>query len=186
MAKINWPKLEQSAKLRPIQKSTYYSSNVPANLLHTPKRLTYQWDSHIGVYGVFCNATNSVYIGQSKNVPTRMRNHRMNLKNGVYRKNHLWQMQSDYDKHGEESFRYLQIAQCNEEQLLSLETQYCVQYHTDGYTLYNGYIHTESTGLYCPKPFEPIITRIIKLLDRGRISLPDLERGIDAAEGGGF
>lgn len=155
---------------------------VQITYLKKGKRITYSADSNIGVYGIFCDATNRVYIGQSKNVYGRLRSHKMQLKKQSYIKHSqlLREMQTDWNVHGEKAFRFEQLAECKEEQLLSLETQYCIKYYKEGLKLYNTFIHTENSGVTCPEIYVKIVTRVIQMLDKGQLTIEGLERGLDS------
>lgn len=140
-------------------------------------RLKVKKDAEIGIYGIFCKETNSVYIGQSRNIAGRFKNHKSTLKAG---KHSCSRMQSDYQIFGVDSFSFDVIFNCEEDHLLTFETQYIKEYIALGYDVYNTVIDTDSTCLVqISKEQEPVFKKIIKALSNNSLTLNELEKGID-------
>lgn len=73
----------------------------------------------IGVYVIRCNANNKFYIGVSKDIESRWREHRSDLKNN---KHHCIRLQRCYNKYGKNSFEYLTVYNSDSyEQAINLE-----------------------------------------------------------------
>ena len=124
-----------------------------------------------------------VYIGQSKNVPSRIRNHKMNLRNGNYegKTKGLDNMQLDWNCN-KDDFRFSQICSCKERDLLEEETYWLKKYLDEGWEVYNHFVNTSVTGLICPDEFKSVIERVIKMLDKGRLSVGELSSSLDSIE----
>jgi len=142
------------------------------------------YDSSIGIYHIKCVPLDRYYVGQSKNVPSRIRNHKMNLKNGTYggKNKGLSQMQQDYDAMPEGSFVFAQICSCEEDDLYEMETFWAKSYVNNGFEVYNYFLNTEVTGLVCPDAFREIVKRVITALDKGKLSPSELESSLDHIE----
>lgn len=142
------------------------------------------YDNHIGVYCILCRSENTVYIGQSINVPNRIKSHKSALKRGSYSNNTkgLQKMQSDYNKYGVEDFVFTQIAECESGDLYQLETESIKQYLDNDFEIYNYFVNTKLSGIFCPPQFRDVINRTIKLLDESKLSLSEFEAAIDKME----
>lgn len=142
------------------------------------------YDSNIGTYCVLCRSENTVYIGQSKNVPSRIKAHKSALRKGDYANNTkgLQQMQTHYKKHGIEDFLFIQISECLEDELYEVETECIKRYIDSGYSVYNHFVNTKLEGLFCPPHLVDIVTRVVKLLDNGRLSVSEFESAVDKLE----
>lgn len=141
-----------------------------------PQKL--QLDSNVGIYACECQTAKSVYIGQSKNIPTRWRNHLMNLRRGSYMDT-ITQWQKDFDTFGEIEFRFqiLQNADCHS--LLDLETLWIKKYVAEGWYLYNNRLVTnDSNYIACPSSYADTIKKLIKLIDSGKVDIGQIEQAI--------
>lgn len=138
------------------------------------------WDSQIGIYRIVNEEKKTVYVGQSKNVPVRIRSHKSALKNNAYsfKGDKLKALQDDYNKFGIGSFVFEQIFECDPDDLLEWETYYCKLHAEEGYTLYNYFINTDIGGLMCPAEFKEIITKLINKLDSGQIKKEQIEQAL--------
>lgn len=84
-----------------------------------------------GIYSITNIANNKLYIGSSKNIYKRWKEHRNMLKKNEHHSKHL---QAAWNKYGEESFIFNILEECNNEDLLARE-----QYYMDLYCSYDGY-----------------------------------------------
>ena len=94
------------------------------------------------VTGIYCieNITNNKkYIGQSIHVYKRWAQHKNALRNNVHENDHL---QASWNKHGESSFNFYMLIECEESLLDHYEVLYIKQYNTIlmdfGYNLDSG------------------------------------------------
>ena len=74
--------------------------------------------------GIYCieNVVNKKkYIGQSRNIQKRFKDHIKALRQGIHKNHHL---QSAYDYYGESNFNFYVLEECNINQLNYLEKQY--------------------------------------------------------------
>lgn len=74
----------------------------------------------IGVYQIECLSNNKKYIGVSKDIQRRWREHRSLLFKGLH---HSSDMQKDYNQYGENSFEFKVIKECEYAEAKSLEEQ---------------------------------------------------------------
>lgn len=146
------------------------------------------WDSDIGIYAIENESSKSVYVGQSKNVPVRIRNHRMNLRNNSYLRNSggltelQWHWNQSEQIKPQGLFTFEQIHECEEHELYYWETYFCKKYDEEGWKVFNMFQNTEISGLMCPEQFKPIINKMIDLLDKGKLSVSQLEAAITQIE----
>jgi len=82
-----------------------------------------------GIYKITSVETGRVYIGQSKDVLGRWKEHILLLTKG---KHHNKLLSEDYSKYGLSSFRAELIQTCSSEELLHLETIYIREYQKLG------------------------------------------------------
>ena len=71
-----------------------------------------------GVYQIVCLKNNRKYIGMSKDIDKRWLQHKYQLKT---KKHHSVKLQEDYDKYGENSFRFSVIKECHYLEARTLE-----------------------------------------------------------------
>lgn len=90
-----------------------------------------------GIYCLFCKANEKFYIGQSQNMKSRKANHIVNLKNNNH---HNPELQSDWNKYGEESFEFKVLHECPMDMMNHLEDYYIKRFDaiTRGYNLQDG------------------------------------------------
>lgn len=88
------------------------------------------------VYEIRCLANNAVYIGQTKDYRRRIQEHKRSLQKGRHRNK---QMQSDYDKFGEEQF-VSTILSSGAENMDQLESEYIRNARASGvcYNVFSG------------------------------------------------
>lgn len=90
----------------------------------------------IGIYAIICEPSKRAYIGQSINVQTRLRNHKMNIKTNQMKC--YAEMRKDIETHGIECFEFIRIKHCiNGEDLTEEENNSMGEYISKGYKLYN-------------------------------------------------
>lgn len=85
------------------------------------QRITQILNKRSGIYCIVNNKTQKKYVGSSKNLYQRLLVHRAMLRKGNHANSKL---QNSWDKHGEESFTYLILEYCPEEDLLRQEQYY--------------------------------------------------------------
>lgn len=71
-----------------------------------------------GVYQITNTKSQRIYIGSSLNVRTRIRAHKVSLRNGTH---HSYLLQRAFDKYGESCFSFEQIVICREQDRLEYE-----------------------------------------------------------------
>lgn len=165
-------------------KTSYPVNNQKKQSSKRTKQTKVYYDSNIGTYCVLCKSTNTVYIGQSKNIPSRIKAHKSALRRGDYSNNTkgLQKMQRDYKKYGIHDFVFTQIAQCEEDELYDVETEAIKQYLENGFEIYNYFVNTKVSGMFCPPYLVDVMTRAIKLIEDGRLSLTEFEKAVDKLE----
>ena len=78
-----------------------------------------------GIYKILNLKNNKVYIGSSKNIFSRWKEHKKSLRKGSHHNQHL---QNSYNKHGCFSFQYIIEEECNESELLVKEELHLSKY----------------------------------------------------------
>lgn len=90
-----------------------------------------------GVYSIYCKPTKKYYIGSSKNIKLRLKQHRDMLCNGTH---HSIKLQNDYDKYGIDSFEFSTLLNCNYADAMKKEREFINVFHAEE----NGYNCTGS------------------------------------------
>lgn len=85
----------------------------------------------VGIYQIKCLENNKVYIGCSKNIEHRWKQHKNSLKNNNHKNTHL---QRSWDKYGEGVFIFSIIEECELDQLIEREQFYLDQIFEGGNT----------------------------------------------------
>ena len=93
-----------------------------------------------GIYKIENKINNKKYIGQSKNIHRRWKQHKHYLNKNQHENQYL---QSAWNKYGENSFNFEIICKCNEVELNQWEEYYINKYDTfrdrnKGYNLQSG------------------------------------------------
>ena len=117
-----------------------------------------------GIYVIICEKKKYAYIGQSKNIGSRLRAHKMCiLGNDKHPITPYIKMKEHLDEHGIESFQFLIHELCPEKDRLPKEAEAMIYYLELGYTLYNKVIAVgnSNNNIYCKDEFHPIIKDII-------------------------
>lgn len=117
-----------------------------------------------GIYAVICNATKSAYIGQSTNMDSRMRNHKMMIIGTQEKCSVYIRMKKDYQQFGIESFDFIKCYKLpfyTNENLWVKEQETMWEYIEKGYTLYNIAVSLGDNVIYCPIHLKDLITKFI-------------------------
>lgn len=130
----------------------------------------------VGIYGIFCDATNSFYVGQSQNLSGRIKNHKSLLKSNSHA---ISKMQKDYNMHG--NFRFEILEHCEEEYLLVSETYFIDSFKKQGKSTYNTILDTvnKDSIINVPHKFKKVLTRLVGAINDGKISIEQLEYMLD-------
>lgn len=94
-----------------------------------------------GIYSITNTQNNKLYIGSSKNIEQRWRQHKNMLKGDRHHSAHL---QNAWNKYGEDNFIFEIIEECNEDILIERE-QYYIDLYSSADSLY-GYNESEIAG----------------------------------------
>lgn len=93
----------------------------------------------IGIYRIYCLITGKSYIGQSKNIEERWKQHLYELKRN---KHHSKKLQQDFNRYGEKFFikEIIQLFPFYSKQILNREEKFWIEYYN---SYYNGYNETK-------------------------------------------
>lgn len=128
-----------------------------------------------GVYCIYNDYTKSVYVGQSKNIEKRVKEHFACLKRNQYSKQYPV-FQNDYNE-SSCNFAWKILDICDTENLLKFETEWLMHYNSIGYMVYNRLLETKDiTGCFIPSKYSNIIERVVYMLDRGIITEDGLDK----------
>jgi|TARA_Y100000592_G_C5423492_1_gene294422 predicted GIY-YIG superfamily endonuclease len=103
-----------------------------------------------GIYKIYCDGNDKVYIGSSVNVRKRRNHHLHHLRAGDHPNQHL---QHSFNKYGEDSFWFSLVAQCEPKVLLKEEEKQIKEHNSylEGFNLIEtpttsmlGYKHSEA------------------------------------------
>lgn len=120
------------------------------NLVTTKKKLC-------GIYMIYCISNEKAYVGQSRHICDRIRQHKNSLNKRQHENGYL---QNIYDKYGAASLVYLVVELCEGEILLERETHY--------YNLLDSELRLNlREPSYCP-PMDPEIVKNCTEKRRGR------------------
>ena len=92
-----------------------------------------RYSGRSGIYLIRCVVNNKVYIGQAKNIATRLSEHRKSL---LAKRHKNKAMQNSYNKHGESAFVCKGLIYCSEHVLTSTE-QFVLNLYKRRYTVFN-------------------------------------------------
>lgn len=81
----------------------------------------------IGIYKIVNKKNGKLYIGSSKTIERRLKDHRRLLSKGTH---HSSKLQNAWNKYGEESFLFLVIVECSVDALRGIEKTYIDRYNT--------------------------------------------------------
>lgn len=74
-----------------------------------------------GVYKITCLSNDKIYIGSSRNISRRFCHHKNSLRK---EKHHNHYLQEDWNKYGEENFKFEILEECKEDERYDLEQKY--------------------------------------------------------------
>jgi group I intron endonuclease len=94
--------------------------------------------NNIGIYKITCKTTGQVYIGSSKELTQRFKNHILALEQGKHSNEDL---QEAWNKYGEEAFTYQVIERCSLEDRFARE-----RFHIKSYPKEKLFNRTIPTG----------------------------------------
>lgn len=122
-----------------------------------------------GIYIIKNDNRKSCYIGESKNIEGRIKEHLAALRNNLYIGCYP-DFQIDYEARSC-SFESEVLEICPKEMLLDRETYWLKEYNKKGYKIYNRLIETRDlTSIFIPKSIKDIVEEIVIALDRGVIN----------------
>ena len=100
-----------------------------------------------GIYKIINLINNKAYIGQSKNIPLRISNHKFELNKNKHPNKHL---QNSWNKFGKENFYFGIICECSPEKLDSKEIEYIKIFNSisNGYNTKPGGVNSEEAKEY--------------------------------------
>ena len=100
-----------------------------------------------GIYKIINLINNKAYIGQSKNIPLRISNHKFELNKNKHPNKHL---QNSWNKFGKENFYFGIICECSPEKLDSKEIEYIKIFNSisNGYNTKPGGVNSEEAKQY--------------------------------------
>ena len=128
-----------------------------------------------GIYIVICEATKSVYVGQSVNIESRLRSHKGQVTNLKCNYKLYTKIREDFKQHGNGSIEYKLHKSVNElTQLTEEEIQTMREFIEKGYSLYNTHVPLGRDSVYCPPQFKDSIKTIISALCSNRVSETEL------------
>jgi len=90
-----------------------------------------------GIYVIKNKINNNKYVGQSKRLEERKKDHLQGLRNNSHHNSHL---QNAFNIYGEKNFEFKTICECEEEELDELEQYFIKLYdtHNNGYNMTDG------------------------------------------------
>lgn len=150
---------------KPYMYKEKHSNGVPENTVKFSSFYPRQKyvDRFAGVYVVLCNKSSCAYVGQSKNVHTRLRSHKMAMQSTQAKGSVYIKMRQDLMKYGIDSFSFVFHKKCdnNVEVLLKEEALAMMHYVKEGYSLYNKVISVSPESIYCPQEHQLLISNIV-------------------------
>ena len=115
-----------------------------------------------GIYGIICEVNRSIYIGQSMNIGSRLRNHKMIIANNYKSEMNVYKdIRKDYIEFGDDSFKFVAIKEMPEatnEELLNAETELMIEYLENGWMLYN---RDNCNNTYISPAIRPMILNLV-------------------------
>lgn len=129
-----------------------------------------------GVYVILCENMKHAYVGQSKAMDNRMRQHKYSIvkdcvKGKVYELMHEHKLE-----HGAEAFTFIKhtkMPHASEKDLKIQEKKVMHMYIQDGYTLYNIDI---AGNLYCDEAIRPFIMSVINAVSENSQLIEDIKK----------
>jgi len=90
----------------------------------------------IGIYGIRNKNSNKIYVGQSKRMKKRWKDHIRDLKSEKHCNSHLL---NSFKKYGEDCFEFLVLEECEESELNAKEEEWINRFSKD--LVYNQNMH---------------------------------------------
>lgn len=118
-----------------------------------------------GVYEILNSKNKKVYIGSSKDIERRIKDHKYKLKNGIH---HNYKLQNDWNKYGEDVFSWSVLKECDLSDLFKYEKEYIDNKDSikNGYNIAPILNVNNSYRQYYPRIFlkEDLVKKIIVVL----------------------
>lgn len=149
--------------------------NKPIGSLSSP---TLSLTFAAGVYVIECVPEKCVYIGQSRNVPVRLRNHKYKILIDFGSDDTYTDMRSDRIKHGIDSFTFSilhHMPEAKKQQLCSKEAEAISYYISKGYKVYNKQLYFDFLGIEKTGLNKQWIKRLVVAISNGKISDANVE-----------
>lgn len=118
-----------------------------------------------GVYAIEVLALKRVYVGQSVDVPNRIRQHRSVLSRGVAGNKEI---QADWDSGTPFEFKLLET--CYNVDLLKKETEYTLRYAKEGWRVYNSCLVSTTAFTNIPAIHQAFVYEIVNAIDSGKVT----------------
>lgn len=124
----------------------------------------------IGIYVIICEIEKYAYVGQSTNIESRLRSHKMAIVNNTsFLSSSYDLMRQHYKKHGIDAFefrRHLYLPTKDKNLLNEKEFETMGEFARMGYRLYNKAISVQALQetIPCPLEFQEPVKKIIELL----------------------
>jgi len=132
--------------------------------------LKYSKKLDAGIYVIVCEAEKHVYVGQSTNVPSRMRNHKMNISKDNPASDKIYDKMRKHKKiHGIDAFQfsmYESLPGADNSLLLNRENTAMKEWFKKGYLLYNNSVlqSIRDQYVYCPLELQSLVTSVVSIL----------------------
>ncbi len=145
---------------------TNHEPKIKPRLSHKEKKEANNPKNTRGVYVIICEAEKCVYVGQSFNIPNRLRNHKMCIVNKSKQYSYK-NMHEHFNKHTISGFQFIDyeyIDNATEEQLLKREGELMAEFAGMGYKLYNNALSKEflSGAVFCPDIIREDVNSLVK------------------------
>lgn len=144
-----------------------------------------------GIYAVVCEIEMYVYIGQSTNMGSRLRNHKMIILGGASSEEEKYVLIKEHVKiHGADAIQFVKIKVVKEpegdgflkHELLREEANAMEYYFNKGYRLYNKAIPQDmfNNSVLVTPQYKPVVNNLVKLLTEGRITIDQVRAFISS------
>lgn len=121
-----------------------------------------------GIYLIICENSKSVYVGQSVNIDSRIRNHRMCIKGNNSNSSRVYEaIKKDVLLFGIETFQFVKykiIKDATSDNLLKEERAVMCEFLESGYFLYNAEVPWSNNFVHCPDKYRTLIADLMKRL----------------------
>lgn len=144
------------------------------NLAPSRYKVKYNRKKTPGIYALEVARVKKVYVGRSKNIVSRLCQHRHSLRRG---KSHNQDLQDCWNEF-ESEFEF-KIVHFGDEDLEKIEKDISDRYISEGWTMLNYYFAVKPTSLLVREEHKAVLVRIMRLLDKGRLTIQQLEQAIE-------